>query len=97
MNVHYTAKSSDKDAKGERDEREQARSRKGAILAWRLRMALVEHAALCRLVAGGKAHALHEIARAAHLLTQAPEREYCSISPLIFVCERFRKLESKRP
>ncbi|KAJ8718059.1 hypothetical protein PYW07_005989 [Mythimna separata] len=45
----------------------------GATLAWRLRMALVEHAALCRLVAGGKAHALHEIARAAHLLTQAPE------------------------
>ncbi|XP_049877259.1 MAU2 chromatid cohesion factor homolog [Pectinophora gossypiella] len=47
-------------------------SRSGAALAWRLRMALVEHAALCRLVAGGKAHALHEIARAAHLLHSAP-------------------------
>ncbi|XP_075981136.1 mau2 sister chromatid cohesion factor [Anticarsia gemmatalis] len=46
--------------------------RGGAALAWRLRMALVEHAALCRLVAGGKAHALHEIARAAHLLSTAP-------------------------
>ncbi|XP_026320897.1 MAU2 chromatid cohesion factor homolog [Hyposmocoma kahamanoa] len=41
-------------------------------LAWRLRMALVEHAALCRLVAGGKAHALHEIAKAAKLLANAP-------------------------
>ncbi|XP_026743945.1 MAU2 chromatid cohesion factor homolog [Trichoplusia ni] len=41
-------------------------------LAWRLRMALVEHAALCRLVAGGKANALQEIARAAALLRQAP-------------------------
>ncbi|XP_063366972.1 MAU2 chromatid cohesion factor homolog [Cydia amplana] len=47
-------------------------ARSGAALAWRLRMALVEHAALCRLVCGGKAHALHEIARAAHLLTVAP-------------------------
>ncbi|KAL0820190.1 hypothetical protein ABMA28_006115 [Loxostege sticticalis] len=47
-------------------------ARSGATLAWRLRMALVEHSALCRLVAGGKAHALHEIARAAHLLTVAP-------------------------
>ncbi|XP_013193532.1 MAU2 chromatid cohesion factor homolog [Amyelois transitella] len=47
--------------------------RSGAALAWRLRLALVEHAALCRLVAGGKAQALHEIARAAHLLTIAPE------------------------
>ncbi|XP_034835180.1 MAU2 chromatid cohesion factor homolog [Maniola hyperantus] len=46
--------------------------RGGAVLAWRLRMALLEHAALCRLVAGGKAHALHEIARAAHLLNTAP-------------------------
>lgn len=45
-------------------------------LAWRLRMALVEHAALCRLVAGGKANALQEIARAAALLRQAPTREY---------------------
>ncbi|CAD0203012.1 unnamed protein product [Chrysodeixis includens] len=45
-------------------------------LAWRLRMALVEHAALCRLVAGGKANALQEIARAAALLRQAPSREY---------------------
>ncbi|CAH0696035.1 unnamed protein product [Spodoptera exigua] len=72
-----TSKTCEKDALGnekcEREERERVRSRKGAILAWRLRMALVEHAALCRLVAGGKAHALHEIARAAHLLTQAPE------------------------
>ncbi|CAG9133956.1 hypothetical protein JYU34_014642 [Plutella xylostella] len=41
-------------------------------LAWRLRMTLVEHAALCRLVAGGKAQALAEIARAAHLLSVAP-------------------------
>ncbi|XP_028164930.1 MAU2 chromatid cohesion factor homolog [Ostrinia furnacalis] len=47
-------------------------ARSGATLAWRLRMALVEHSALCRLVAGGKAHALHEIARAAHLLSAAP-------------------------
>ncbi|XP_052743879.1 MAU2 chromatid cohesion factor homolog isoform X1 [Bicyclus anynana] len=47
-------------------------ARGGAALAWRLRMALLEHAALCRLVAGGKAHALHEIARAAHLLSSAP-------------------------
>ncbi|XP_030029055.2 MAU2 chromatid cohesion factor homolog [Manduca sexta] len=47
-------------------------ARSGAALAWRLRMALVEHAALCRLVAGGKAQALHEIARAAHLLARAP-------------------------
>jgi hypothetical protein len=53
-------------------------ARSGATLAWRLRMALVEHAALCRLVAGGKAHALHEIARAAHLLTVAPTREYAT-------------------
>lgn len=45
-------------------------------LAWRLRMALVEHAALCRLVAGGKAHALHEIAKAAKLLANAPTRTY---------------------
>ncbi|CAG5029907.1 unnamed protein product [Parnassius apollo] len=51
-------------------------ARSGAVLAWRLRMALVEHAALCRLVAGGKAHALHEIARAAHLLTVAPTGTY---------------------
>ncbi|KAL4708447.1 hypothetical protein ACJJTC_001163 [Scirpophaga incertulas] len=50
--------------------------RSSAALAWRLRLALVEHAALCRLVAGGKAHALYEIARAAHLLNTAPEREY---------------------
>ncbi|CAH4029089.1 unnamed protein product [Pieris brassicae] len=49
--------------------------RGGAALAWRLRMALVEHAALCRLVAGGKAHALHEIARAAHLLTHPPDAQ----------------------
>ncbi|KOB76322.1 putative mau2 chromatid cohesion factor [Operophtera brumata] len=47
-------------------------ARSGAGLAWRLRMALVEHAALCRLVAGGKAHALVEIARAADLLHSAP-------------------------
>uniref|UniRef100_A0A2A4JQA7 MAU2 chromatid cohesion factor homolog n=1 Tax=Heliothis virescens TaxID=7102 RepID=A0A2A4JQA7_HELVI len=69
-----TSKSSDRDDKDKcEEEREQTRSRKGSILAWRLRMALVEHAALCRLVAGGKAQALHEIARAAHLLSQAPE------------------------
>ncbi|XP_053615110.1 MAU2 chromatid cohesion factor homolog [Plodia interpunctella] len=47
--------------------------RSAASLAWRLRMAVVEHAALCRLVAGGKALALHEIARAAQLLAVAPE------------------------
>ncbi|KAI5642944.1 cohesin loading factor domain-containing protein [Phthorimaea operculella] len=35
-------------------------------------MYLVEHAALCRLVAGGKAQALTEIARAARLLAVAP-------------------------
>lgn len=39
-------------------------------------MALVEHSALCRLVTGGKANALHEIARAAHLLAVAPTRKY---------------------
>ncbi|XP_045501985.1 MAU2 chromatid cohesion factor homolog [Colias croceus] len=49
--------------------------RGGAALAWRLRVALVEHAALCRLVAGGKAHALHEIARAAHLLRHPPNAQ----------------------
>lgn len=54
-----------------------AASRSGAALAWRLRMALLEHAALCRLVAGGKAHALHEIARAAHLLNTAPNGTTC--------------------
>ncbi|GBP27288.1 MAU2 chromatid cohesion factor homolog [Eumeta japonica] len=44
----------------------------GGVLAWRLRMTLVEHSALCRLVAGGKALALGDIARAAHLLSVAP-------------------------
>ncbi|CAH2235376.1 jg5944 [Pararge aegeria aegeria] len=50
-------------------------ARGSAALAWRLRMALLEHAALCRLVAGGKAHALQEIARAATLLSSAPNAQ----------------------